>query len=98
MGMFNTNKPRGFQHQYIYYNERKEKLNNIEEKAKRELGMIPQKEFSINDIKGKFIEGTKHLKRRKESGKKPLSLPVIIVLLAILLYVLYYLITGELSF
>ena len=39
MGMFfnSMRKPRGFNHQYIYVNERKEKLEKMEEKAKREL-------------------------------------------------------------
>ena len=42
MGMFfnSMRKPRGFNHQYIYVNERKEKLEKMEEKAKRELGML----------------------------------------------------------
>ena len=53
--------------------ERKEKLQKLEEKAKRDLGMLPPKEFSPEDIRGKFVEGTKHLKRRKESGRKPMT-------------------------
>ena len=60
-------KPRGFHHHYIYVDERKEKLQKIEEKAKRELGMLPPKEFDPEDIRGKFVEATTHLKRRKES-------------------------------
>lgn len=46
MGMFfnSMRKPRGFNHQYIYVNERKEKLEKMEEKAKRELGMLPDKD------------------------------------------------------
>ena len=71
MGMFNVRKPRGFNHQYIYVDERKEKLAKMEEDAKRDLGILPEKEFSPEDIRGKFIEGTTHLKRRKESGRKP---------------------------
>ena len=36
MGMFNSmRKPRGFNHQYIYVDERKEKLAKMEENAKR---------------------------------------------------------------
>ena len=79
MGMFfnSMRKPRGFNHQYIYVNERKEKLDKMEEKAKRELGMLPEKEFSPEDIRGKFVEGTTHLKRRKASGRKPVSLSLI---------------------
>ncbi len=69
MGMFNVRKPRGFNHQYIYVDERKEKLAKMEEDAKRDLGILPEKEFSPEDIRGKFIEGTTHLKRRKESGR-----------------------------
>ena len=75
MGMFNSmRKPRGFNHQYIYVDERKEKLAKMEEKAKRDLGMLPEKEFKPEDIRGKFVEGTTHLKRRKASGRKPVSL------------------------
>ena len=36
MGMFNVRKPRGFNHQYIYVDERKEKLAKMEEDAKRD--------------------------------------------------------------
>ena len=63
MGMFAMRKPRGFNHSYIYVDERKEKLAKMEENAKRDLGMLPEKEFSPEDIRGKFIEGTTHLKR-----------------------------------
>ena len=41
MGMFNVRKPRGFNHQYIYVDERKEKLAKMEEDAKRDLGILP---------------------------------------------------------
>ena len=34
MGMFKSEKPRAYSHQYIYVNERKEKLAKIEENAK----------------------------------------------------------------
>ena len=46
MAMFKAEKPRAFSHQYIYVDERKEKLAKIEENAKRDLGMLPPKEFS----------------------------------------------------
>lgn len=98
MGMFKMDKPRRFNHQYIYVDERKEKLDKLEENAKRDLGMLPPKEFSPEEIRGKFLEGTKHLKRRKESGRKPLAYGVLFVAIAILLFILHYLVTGELSF
>jgi hypothetical protein len=89
------NKPRGYQHQYIYYDERKEKLAKIEENAKRDLGMLPPKEFTPEDIRGKFVEATKHLKRRKESGKKPVSYGVLILFIVLLLLLMRFLYTGE---
>lgn len=98
MGMFSTRKPRRFNHQYIYYDERKEKLAKMEEKAKRELGMLPEKEFNPEDIRGKFVEGTTHLKRRKESGRKPVHVGVILVIIALLLFLWHYLATGQWNF
>ena len=95
MGLFTMIRPRPFHHEYIYVDERKEKLQKMEEDAKRDLGMIPPKEFSPEDIRGKFIEGTTHLKRRKESGREPLSYATIFVAIAVLLYILHYLVTGE---
>ena len=94
--MFTVNKPRGFQHNYIYYNPRKEKLKKIEENAKRELGLLPPKEFSPEDIRGKFVGATSHLKRRKESGRKPLSYGVLIFAIILLLWLMHYIITGNL--
>lgn len=94
MGMFTMRKPRGFHHSYIYVDERKEKLAKMEENAKRDLGMLPEKEFSPEDIRGKFIEGTTHLKRRKESGSKPVHLGIILVAIAVLIYLWYAISTG----
>ena len=94
MGMFEMRKPRGFNHSYIYVDERKEKLAKMEENAKRDLGMLPEKEFSPEDIRGKFIEGTTHLKRRKESGRKPMHLGIILVVIAVLIYLWYAISNG----
>lgn len=99
MGMFKSEKPRAYSHQYIYVNERKERLAKIEENAMRDLGMLPEKELTAEErIRGKFVEGTKHLKRRKESGRKPLTYGAILIALGALCYVLHYLVTGELTF
>ena len=98
MGMFTMRKPRSYHHEYIYVDERKEKLQKIEETAKRELGMIPPKEFSPEDIRGKFVEGTTHLKRRKASGRKPVSFGIILIIIAFLIYLWHYLATGSWSF
>ena len=99
MGMFKSEKPRAYSHQYIYVNERKEKLNKIEENAKRDLGLLPPEESTAEErIRGKFVESTKHLKRRKESNRKPLTYAALLIGIGALCYVLHYLVTGELTF
>ena len=91
MGMFKSEKPRAYSHQYIYVNERKEKLNKIEENAKRHLGKLPpQESTAVERIRGKFVESTKHLKRRKESGRKPLTYAALLIGIGALCYVLHY--------
>lgn len=98
MGMFSVRKPRGFHHNYIYYDPRKEKLKEIDERAKRRLGLLPPKEFVAEDIRGKFVQATKHVKRRKESGRKPVSYGVLITAIILLLLLMRYLVTGRLGF
>lgn len=94
MGMFTIRKPRGFNHRYIYVDERKEKLAKMEESAKRDLGMLPPKEFSPEDIRGKFMEGTSHLRRRKESGRRPIHWGIILIAITILAYLWYAISNG----
>ena len=91
--MFSVRKPRGFHHNWIYVDERKEKLAKIEENAKRDLGMLPPKEFDPEDIRGKFVEGTTHLKRRKEGGTKA-SNGMLLFLIIVLLWVWYAIMNG----
>ena len=87
-------KPRGFHHPYIYVDERKERLAKMTEDAKRELGMLPPKEFNPEDIRGTFIKGTTHLKRRKESGRKPMHLGMLLVIIAVLCWLWYAIASG----
>lgn len=94
--MFSVQKPRGFNHNYIYYDPRKEKLRKIEENAKRELGLLPPKEFEPEDIRGKFVNATTHLKRQKESGKKPVSAGVLIMIIIGLILLMRWIVTGQL--
>ncbi len=87
MGIFNQRKPRGFQHQYIYVDERRERLREIEERAKRELGIQSQEATTEERIRGKMVEQTKHLKRRKENDN-PISTKRIIIILGLLAMIL----------
>lgn len=98
MALFKTRKPRAFQHNYLYVDERKDRLKQIEERAKRELGMLPEKEFDPENIRGTFVKATKHLRKRKESGKKPMKLGVALIIIAVLLFLWHYLLTGNWRF
>ena len=93
--MFTVREPRRFEHKYIYYDERKDKLKKIEESAKRDLGMLPQESFNPENIRGKFIEGTKHLKRRKENGGPRLSAPTAVFIIVLLLVLLHSILSGK---
>ena len=94
MGMFTMRKPRGFHHNYIYVDERKEKLEKIEENAKRELGMLPEKEFSPEDLRGKIFEQTTHVRRRRERGRKPMKTGILIIAVVVLIWLWYALSNG----
>lgn len=88
MGIFKTREPRRFEHQYIYVDERKERLQKIEEKAKLDLGMVQKEEPTAEErIRGKMVEQTTHLKRRKENGVS-LTTKRLILILAVMALIL----------
>lgn len=88
MSIFKTREPRRFEHQYIYVDERKERLQKIEEKAKLDLGMIQKEEPTTEErIRGKMVEQTSHLKRRRENGS-PLTTKRLILILAVMALIL----------
>lgn len=98
MGFFKMGAPRKFEHKYIYVDERREKLEKIENKAKRDLGLLPPEELSYRDrIQGAFTNSTTHLKRRKQNSGH-MKTQTLIVLLLIAIFVLHYLLTGSWSF
>ena len=92
MGFFNQQKPRGFNHQYIYVDERKERLKAMEERIKREMGLTPKEEKTIEErIRGKFVEQTSHLKRqqgRDNSASSKWLIIIAVLLVALLLALL----------
>lgn len=87
MEIFNQPKPRGFHHEYMFVDERKERLQDIESRAKRELGMTEKPVSPHEHIRGTFLNSTKHVRRRRErleSGRFLLSFGMIVVLLLVL--------------
>lgn len=98
MGYFKMGAPRKFEHKYIYVDERREKLEKIENNAKRDLGLLPPEELSYKDrLQGAFVDATTHLKRRKKSTGYFKTQTLVVLLLAAL-FVLHYLLTGSWSF
>ncbi len=89
MGFFKQRKPRGFSHQYIYIDERRERLKAMEERIKCEMGMVPEAEKTTEErIRGKFVEQTSHLRRQQEKGN-PSSSKWLIIIAALLIALLF---------
>lgn len=96
--IFTVNKPKKFEHTRRFGNERKEYLEARVRKVKREMGLLPDEELKAEEvIRGTFIQGTTHLRRRKErdaddpdAGKKNryVKLGVALILLCVVFYYL----------
>ncbi len=95
---YNVRKPRQFDHKPIYWDPRKEALEERTRKIKRELGVV---EESLEDykpnIKGTFVEGTSHLRKSRMKGDdqrsrkyKNVKLIVILVLLVVLFWAMFF--------
>jgi hypothetical protein len=85
----------------MFVDERKEKLKAIEDRAKRELSMLPPEEFKPEDLRGAFVKGTKYLKKKKnreKQGYKPLSTGVVLIIIILLIIVWHYLESGTFLF
>ncbi|MDR3141542.1 MAG: hypothetical protein LBU37_07455 [Tannerellaceae bacterium] len=95
---YGVRKPRQFEHKPIYWDPRKEALEERTRKIKRELGVLDEPlENYKPDIKGKFIEGTTHLKKSHLKGDnsrnrkyKNVKLAVALAVLAALLWALFF--------
>ncbi len=87
MSMFQSPKPRGFQHHYLYVDERKERLKEIQQRAmtadkKSELNSS----YSSSSIKGLFRKSS----RQKQSSHFTfllVGLFCLVILIALLLFV-----------
>lgn len=94
---YNMRKPRKFNHQPIYWDPRKEELEERKRKIRREMGLEKVDENYKPQVKGTFVEGTTHLKRRMEKGETPqkrtsvnMKLVLAVVVLIALLWFLYF--------
>lgn len=96
MGLLNQRRPRGFRHEYMYADERKDRLKEIEYRAKAELGSTDTPQQRHDGIRGMFLAATKHARKRSErklAGGFILGYGIIAVLLVILIAVWKMLLT-----
>lgn len=91
MGMFSPPKPRGFHHEFIYVDERREALERITEHALRQSQ--PQVEGSEkgHPVRGMFHEALSHRGHSRSAGMASLligGMTVVLVVVFLLLFLL----------
>ena len=90
MGFLNQRRPRGFRHEYMFVDERKDRIRDIEQRAKASLGGEVSRTSGHERLRGTFLNATRHASKRHErrlAGGFVLTYGVILVLLVILVAV-----------
>ncbi|HZJ73319.1 MAG TPA: hypothetical protein VFC87_00820 [Perlabentimonas sp.] len=94
MGMISfikTPKPRRFGYSPVFYDERKEALEERERQIRQEMGLTKEGEERVSLIKGQFRKQYDSKRRVKSNRKKRnLRLLVIFTILCLLFYYLIY--------
>lgn len=92
ISLFKQRKPRGYHHNPIYSDERRDRLKAMEEKARADLGLASSSEVKPEDIRGTFSRNNRY-RQKKNGGSLLGSMPtaIMIVLIAALLLLLFYL-------
>lgn len=93
---YSTRRPRQYNHKPIYWDPRREALDDRVLKVKKEMGLVESDEEYKPHIKGSFVEGTTHLKKRVDKGETSkervyanMKLVVALVLLLVLLWFMF---------
>ncbi|MCD8296415.1 MAG: hypothetical protein LUC88_02465 [Prevotella sp.] len=92
MSFFGQQKPRRFHHDYMFVDERKDRLKEIERRAKGELGESEETHAHYDGarLRGRFLNATKYAKRhnaRRLGSGVVLSFGVLVVLILLLVAV-----------
>lgn len=89
MIFFNLPKPRRFHHEYIYADERKERLNKLKELVKLEIE--GEKEMGTNDRKISFDFHSERNTRQKTNNRfmTIVGIAAVLTILAVLLIVYF---------
>lgn len=94
MSFFRQPKPRRFHHEPIYYDEHRDRVREIEKRAKKELGMDEQKKFNPEDLRGVFTSEVRQRRSKSRNtffGLAQANTGAIVVIILILLLVWFYL-------
>lgn len=78
-------RPRPFSLRPIYTDPRRDRLAEVERRARRELG-LDHDEPSAADLRGVFSRGQRHVLRRREKGRG-LSTQKLVLLIVVLLLI-----------
>lgn len=89
MMFFNLPKPRRFHHEYIYVDERKERLNKLKEQVKLEIE--GEKAMEANDRKISFDFHSERNTRQKTNNRfmTIVGIAAVLTILAVLLIVYF---------
>ncbi len=77
------NKPRPFNHQPIYTDARRERLQQVEQRARQELGLAPASSYVPSNLRGTF--SAKQKEHRKGRGLLLWSLPMLLAVILVIL-------------
>lgn len=94
MSFFHQPKPRHFHHEPIYYDEHKDRVRQIEERARKEVKAKDTSNFNPENIHGAF---SRYADRRKSKRLSPIgnaihaSTGALIVIIIVLILIWMYL-------
>lgn len=81
-------KPRPFSHSPIYIDERRERLADIEQRARQQLGLTPSPAFQPSDLRGAFARVQHHQRGSGWFWNIPMLLTIAFVLTIVLIILL----------
>lgn len=90
MSFFKQPKPRAFHHEYLYVNERKERLQQIEKRARKELEQGEKSGIQQDELRGIFRTNAarNEQKRRRTMGFGFACIVLLLLVLLILLLIM----------
>lgn len=92
MKLFQTRKPRPFNHKLIYSDERDERLKDIEQRARQELGLSKPEAIDRKRERLRFNDRKEHRPLTPHSLSSTVGLAVALI---VLVFVMCYLLTGQ---